>query len=705
VDGLPRETLSGRYANRVTAGLAIDAATGKEIVALHDREMNIISGEPLKQGWKYHIVAGSGGAGERLNPGMMVTGIPTLYLSEVRKAVIGEGNPVSVWLRERREALHHRLEGEFDADTAALLSSITIGETSGMSEGLRRAFGTTGLAHLLSISGTHFGLFSMLVFGIFRLLIRSIPYRLLNRVTTYVTPSQVAAVCSIPFVLMYLFISGAGVPALRSFIMVDVFLLGVLIGRKGLWLNSLLLAAFLICLWDPSSVMNISFQLSFLAVFFIGFFMFEKKGGKAEDDGRTKGRRILKVIYGSLVVSLSASLGIAPLVAYYFHYFSIISPLANLIVTPLIGFVLVPLSLVSAFTFIFTGHYPFQTLVALASGAAIKGVGLLSAVPYADMKIPGFSPLVIVVFYAGLVLYFRSGKRRPVLLIPIASLAVCLFPLVPFKKDMAVTFLDVGQGDSAVVQTYRGKTIAIDTGRTGRELDEYLRYLGKDRIDVLVVTHADDDHAAGVPYIMKRFAVGELWDNGLLIYPNDIPGDVTRRSLQRGDEITADGLVLYVLHPYEGFYTFADSETAAENNDSFVMKIEGTKKSFIFTGDAAEEAEDDMLHLGAWLKSDVIKIAHHGSRTSSTEGFIKAVSPAIGVISVGRDNPYGHPHAETLERFRGIKIYRTDRDGAIKIAETSSPGLAVKTFREYRFERVRTLAGEWRNMKRLCMKW
>jgi competence protein ComEC len=707
-DALSRETSSGRYTNRIDVVSAVDVATGKEIVALRSREMNILSGEPLKQGWKYQIAARSGEVWERLNPGMMITDEQFLYVDEVRKREIADGNPVSAWLRERREDLHKYLKGKFDPDTAALLSSITVGETSGMSEELRRAFSTTGLAHLLSISGTHFGLFSMLVFGMFRLLIRSIPYRFLNRVTMYVAPSQAAAIFSLPFVLMYLFISGAGVPALRSFIMVDVFLLGVLIGRKGLWLNSLLFAAFLICLWDPSSITNVSFQLSFLAVFFIGFFVFKKRGGKADDDGQTKGRRILKVIIGSLVISLSASLGIAPLVAYYFHYFSIISPLANVIVTPFIGFVLVPLSLVSAFTFMFTGHYPFQTLVALASGAAIKGVDLLSAVPYADIKIPGFSPLVIVAFYAGLVLYFESGERRPVLLIPMASLAVCLFPFIPFNRDMSVTFLDVGQGDSAVVETYHGKTVAIDTGRTGKELDGYLRYLGRKTIDALIVTHADDDHAAGVPYIMKRFGVKELWDNGLLIYPDGIPEQVIHRSLERGDEITADGLVLYVLHPYKGFYTFADTEAAAENNDSLVMKIVGTRRSFIFTADAAEEAEEDMLYLGAWLKSDVIKVAHHGSRTSSTESFIRAVSPAIGVISVGRDNPYGHPHAETLERLSGIKIYRTDRDGAIKISETGSAaagGLKVKTFREYRLKRTVSLSGEWSNIKRLFMRW
>ncbi len=706
VGNLPQETSSGKYTNRVTVRSAVDTDTGKDIPALHGREVNIISDEGLKQGRRYRLAAESGRAGERLNPGTTEADAPYIYLQEVLGSEATRGNFISAWLRERRERLHYYLKDVFDPDTAALLSSITIGETSGMSGELKSAFSTTGLAHLLSISGTHFGLFSMLVFGIFRLLIRSSPHRFLQWITAYVTPSQAAAVISIPFVLMYLFISGSSIPALRSFIMINIFLVGLLIDRRGFWLNSLLLAAFLICLWDPSSVTNISFQLSFLAVLFIGLFVVDKEAESIKDKVKVKTGWLKNMLYGPLMVSLSASLGTAPLVAYYFHYFSVISPLANLIMTPFIGFVLVSLSLVSAFAFIFTGHYLFHSLIALASGAAIKGINLFASVPYADVRMPGFPPAVIAVFYAGLIIYFLSGKRPYALLIPFAALAVCLLPLVPWKRDAAVTFLDVGQGDSAVIETSHGKTIVVDTGRTGKELDHYLRYLGKRTIDALVVTHADDDHSAGVPYIMKSFPVREIWDSGLLIYPDDLMKNVTHRSLERGDVVTADGLSLYVLHPYRGFYTFSDNEAAVENNDSLVMKVAGPRSSFVFTGDASEEAEEDMLHLGTWLKGDVMKVAHHGSRTSSTEDFVRAVSPSIGIISVGRDNPYGHPHADTLERFRGVKMYRTDRDGAIKI--TDSPdggGPEVKTFRECRFERAESISGEWRNMKRLFIGW
>lgn len=181
-------------------------------------------------------------------------------------------------------------------------------------------------------------------------------------------------------------------------------------------------------------------------------------------------------------------------------------------------------------------------------------------------------------------------------------------------------------------------------------------------------------------------------------------GKRTHRSLERGDAAKADGLDIQVLHPYKAFYTFADNEAATENNNSLVVKITGRHKSFLFAADVAEEAEEDLVHLGKWLKSDVLKVSHHGSRTSSSEDFLRIAAPEIGVISVGGDNSYGHPNSETLERLQGIKVYRTDRDGAVKVTETPE-GLSVKTYRDFTLERTRSVGGELRNFRRLFAGW
>jgi competence protein ComEC len=663
--------------------------------------MSIISDNGLKRGLRYGLTVRPVGDKERRNPGSARNDALYAYLQEVNSSEPFKENPLITWFKDRRDMLTQYLKGNFQDDSAALLASITTGERSTMSEELKDAFNTTGLVHLLSISGTHFGLFSMLIFAVFRFLIQYLPHRILQRLTIYLTPSQVAALASLPFMLMYLFISGASIPALRSFIMINVFLLGLLIGRKGFWLNSLLFAAFLICVWDPSAILTISFQLSFLAVFFIGY-AFGEREEKTGKEGVPA--RVTVYVKNSLILTLAASLGTAPLVAYYFHYFSVISPLANLLITPFIGFVLVALSLIAAFSYIFAGYYPFQSLVALATDISIKGVKLFASVPFADIRIPAFPAVVIILFYAGILVYFLSGRKRYMLVIPLVAIMICSAFLMKGKDAISVTYLDVGQGDSAVVDAQGGRIMVIDTGRTGREVDAYLRFLGKRNIDVLMVTHADDDHAAGVTSVMKKFVVKEAWDNGLVIYPDDFFKRVTHRSLERGDTTKVYGLDIQVLHPYKGFSTLADNEAATENNDSLVTKITGRNKSFLFTADIAEEAEEDLVHLGKWLKSDVVKVSHHGSRTSSSEDFLRIAAPEIGVISVGRDNSYGHPHRETLERLQGIRVYRTDRDGAVKVTETPG-GLAVKIYRDFPLERTRSVGGELKNIKRLFIEW
>ncbi len=708
----PRETFSGRLVNEVKVLSAADARSGEELAYLEGREMNIVSDEGLPYGLRIDAIVTTGRDMDRRNPGMAGNGKFYAVLNEARNAEAVKESPLLRWLRESREGLHGYMAGNFRGDSAAFLAAVTIGKRSTMSPEMIGAFNSSGLAHLLSISGTHFGLFSALLFGIIRLIVRSMPYSLLQRFTLYLTPSQAAAVVSLPFILFYLFLSGAGIPALRSFIMVNVFLLGLLAGRKGFWLNSLVFAAFLICLWDPSAILSLSFQLSFLAVLCIGLSLGDKFVTRDElrvaDDGSAYYGRFFAVLRNSLLLSVSASLGTAPLVAYSFHYFSLISPLANLIITPFIGFILVPLALASSFIFIFTGYYPLSALIAFVTDTALSAVNIFASMPSAEIKIPAFPVMALIIFYTGLLVFFtkRLSTRVRYLLISTSAAAfsgVVLSTVLFGTNSLSVTYLDVGQGDSAVIEGRKGEVIAIDTGRTGRELEAYLRFLGKRKIDALVITHADDDHSAGLPHVMKRLTVRELWDNGLIQYPEGIPESVTHRVLERGDETDTGGLIVQVLHPYDGFFTFSDNEGTAENNDSLVIKVTGGK-SFLFTGDVAEEAEDDMLHLGSWIKSDVLKVSHHGSSTSTTEDFLNAVSPRIAVISVGRYNPYGHPHRDTMERLKDITVYRTDRDGAVKIVETSD-GIIAKTYKDFKFEEVKGLAGELRNIKRLFMRW
>jgi competence protein ComEC len=704
----PGELPGGRSVNEMAIGSAVNGETGAYLTALHGREMRVVSSGGLQPGMRYTLSVRTGKDGERRNPGMIRSDALYCYLEEVREAEPAKMSSLRMWLLERRGRLNRHLRDNFESDAASLIASLTMGERSALSGEIRDAFNAAGLAHLLSISGTHFGLFSALIFGMFRLLIGAMPHRLLQRFTMYLSPSQAAAIISLPFTLFYLALSGASIPAVRSFIMINIFLLGLLLGRKGFWLNSLLFAAFIICIGEPTAILSVSFQLSFLAVLYIGYFLGDRAGsrGGSPAEGGESGllRRIFKMLKTPLILSLAATAGTAPLAAYYFHYFSLISPLSNIAVTPFTGFILVPASLISSIVFIFSGYYPFHSLLSVLTDAALMSVKFFASIPYADIRIPPFPLIAVALFYLGFMIYFLSGRKRLALALPAVSILLFAIPMAYGRDTMAVTYLDVGQGDSAVVEGSGGKTVVVDTGKTGKEAEAYLRYIGKRNVDALVITHADDDHSGGTAHIMKKFRVMEVWDSGLITYPDGFLKSAMHRRLERGDEVSARGLTVQVLHPYKGFSTFSDDEAVSENNDSLVLKVTGMKNSFLFPADTAEEAEEDMLHLGAWLKSDVLKVSHHGSRTSSTENFLSAVSPAIGVISVGRNNSYGHPHYETLERFQGVKLYRTDMDGAVKITETPE-GLSVKTYREFIFERTGGAAAEWRNIKRLFAKW
>ena len=402
-------------------------------------------------------------------------------------------------------------------------------------------------------------------------------------------------------------------------------------------------------------------------------------------------------------MTLAAAAGTAPLVAYHFHYVSLISPISNLLVAPLIGFILIPLSVISAFSYLLTGYFIFTPLIAVISEASIYLVKMLALIPFADMKIPSFPAIILLLFYAGFIFYLLFPKKKFLLLVPFIPLVIYMFSVLSEKDKLTVTYLDVGQGDASVIELPDGRTMLMDTGKTGREPASFLKYRGRQRIDILVVSHAHPDHTGGLEYLTDRFHVREIWDNGRLILPDGL-SHIPHRSLNRGDVTEGPGYGISVLHPYPEFYSSGGREYDAANNDSLVFRIESGGRSFLFTGDVEKEAEEDILHLGKWLKSDVLKTPHHGGKTSADEAFFRAVSPDVAVISVGRDNSFGHPHQETLDALEGAGIYRTDIDGAIKI-KAAEKGLEIKTYRDFKIGKAGSFSDEIQNFRKLCKTW
>jgi len=218
----------------------------------------------LLQGFAYMSTKGP-----RINPGSR-NREPVMFLKTDGTLLLSRDDSIQWFPQRMRWRLYNYFRSNFSPDAASLLSAIVIGHRESSNNMLYAAYAGTGLAHLMSISGTHFALFTLLTFFLIRYSARWLPYRWLVRLTGRLSLDEIAAILTFPLILLYLLLSGGRIPAMRSFLMINIFLLGLLIGRKGQWLNSLLLAATVILLLDPESLKTISFQLSFLAVFFIG---------------------------------------------------------------------------------------------------------------------------------------------------------------------------------------------------------------------------------------------------------------------------------------------------------------------------------------------------------------------------------------------------------------------------------------------------
>lgn len=608
--------------------------------------------------------------------------------------VIGRSGPsLAGFIEDVRAQIQGFLDSRASPLTASLYKALIIGERGSIPKPIGEAFAKAGVNHLLAISGLHMGMVALAAYALILGLIKRFPYLLL-RFSSF----RIAALFSIPVVLFYGAISGMSPPSVRAMIMVFVFLMATFLRRQWDIYNNLAIAIWVILIFSPRTLYAASFQLSVMAVLAIIFLYprWQNWTGNSKVDALARLRTPPSPVFNRLRqvfgISAIAILGTAPIVAYYFYRLSLVGLVTNAIVVPLVGTLALPLGLVSVglMPFSLTLADAFLQLGSLVLTAVVKVTDFFAAWPMASVWV--FRPRLweILLFYIGIWLLALAYRRRAFRWCGLVCLSLIFAGELAggyirgHSRELQITFLDVGQGNAALVQFPGGKNMIIDGGGTyagqfdigERVVAPFLRTKGIRTIDYLVLTHPHPDHLGGMVFLLENFKVREVWTNGDSVEA-DIFGQwqglisrssITHREFKRGGRHTfnINGVVVDIYGP-AGDTGPGGVQDVLLNRRSLVLRLGYGRRHFLLPGDIDAYRESELLREGRILKSDVLLSPHHGSKTSSTVPFIKAVDPEAVVFSVGRFNRFFFPHQDVVKRYRkaGCSIYQTDREGAV----------------------------------------
>lgn len=588
----------------------------------------------------------------------------------------------------------------------ALMRALILGEKQGINYELREPFNITGLGHVLAVSGLHIGLVAWLSFFLFKRLL-SISYKLMLKRDI----KKIAAAMTCVPVVAYVCLAGFQVSSQRAMIMIITYLFSILIGReKEIW-STLALAALMVLALDPNALFSISFQLSFLAVagiLWLAPAIHQRITAPFIDPGDKKlFSRIYQYISGLIAVTLSAVIFLMPVTSFYFHRISVLSIPANLVIVPVLGIWILPLGLLSS---VLIHIYPpaaglLIELSSLGLNLMMDMIYFFSQFNWASFWVvtPNifemmlFYFLIFFIFFIRRLSYAKIGLLFVLILIS-ADISYWLYQ-TRFNRHLKVTYLDVGQGNAALIQFPGKERMLIDGGGfqsgsfdTGQMVvAPFLFHQKILRIDYLVLSHPHPDHLNGLVFIASHFKPKELWRNRDIVtnllfedlikiveseniktlYPSDL-------AMER--EISGVKIELWHPSPVEKPRGLS-SDGVYLNNNSLVLKLSYRGKSFLFPGDIEAAGEAEVIQrAGKALESDILLSPHHGSGSSSTGPFLQLVKPEICVISCGKSNRFGFPHNDVLKRLEHADcgIIRIDESGAVQVT-AKDEGFKIKT--------------------------
>ncbi len=594
--------------------------------------------------------------------------------------ISGPSGPFAAVQRARaavKRRLRANLAGAPDADRTALalLLAFVLGETQDLPLAAVGAFRDGGVAHIVAISGLQVALVAALL-------------GFLARRAGVSLRARDAIVLGAA--LLFAIFAGGRPPVWRAALMIGLYLAARLLGRPTSPEHVLGFSACAILLADPSALFDVGFLLTFAAVFGLAEF-----GAPAVVALRNRG--VPAPVADAIGATLGAELAVLPIQAFVFNVVPFVALLSNPFIVPLsgvfllAGLALLPLLLVSP-AVASSAIVPLRLLSDLQFGI-LDALDRLHAV-----RVVPTPPFALAVAAAGLLLVAGLAAARPVRRAALAGGLLAVGTIVGASSAAAaegtavLRSVDVGQGDCWLLVTPRGRVLVDGGGSPDRayefgrlRLIPKLADLGAVALDAVILTHPHPDHTRGLLAVLSSLPVGRV------VLPRAAPRNVfldeflavaTRRRLVlerlgAGERFEAAGLAFDVLHPPDEAYA-----RARENNGSLVLRARVEGRTLLLTGDVEAAAERDLVASRADLSADVLKVPHHGSRTSTTPEFLARVSPRIGLVGVGRRNRFGHPAPDVLARLAraGVRVFRTDRDG--DVALTLAAGRILPAFPE-----------------------
>lgn len=608
-----------------------------------------------------HGFANPGGfdyAGYLLQKGIVATG----YVKGKATLVAIKGQ----WLNRLRQHMANTISAlAGQTPYTAMIKALVMGDKHGIAPAQWQILQKTGTNHLMVIAGLHVGMVTGLIFALFAWL-----WRRSERLMLMLATPRVAAIAAVMSALMYSALAGFSVPTIRATIMIAVFMLAIIL-RRPLSLGQGLLSALLIVLiLQPLSVLTAGFWLSFGAVSVIFYGMSARLG-----------RKNLWWKWGRL--QWLVALGLMPLTLLWFHNASFISPIANSFAIPLVGLLVVPLSLLGSAIALINAKLASVLFWLATKILAFTWMGLhwFASLPLASVHFAPPSRISVLIAMLGLLLLLAPRAMPAKWLGMVFCLPIFLSSSkAPVMGGVRLTVLDVGQGLATVIQTAH-HSMVYDTGaKWGDDFDmgqavvvPYLQHQGIRHLDLMMISHGDNDHIGGAASILKVMPVERI--------ATSVPYRFPKRHANyclAGQHWQWDGVYFRVLYPTQ-------STLGQDNNSSCVLRISTGRQAILLTGDIEKAAEQFLVnHQANYLPATLIVAPHHGSNTSSTLGFLHKVHPSDVIYSTGYLNRFHFPSKAVVQRYQKFdsRAWNTAVDGAVSVTMQAGKVLKILPYRE-----------------------